>query len=193
MSTPRHKTGEMRFIPDETFDGPRSCWRCSDHHPITNPDDAGFDRLARGKGCGACSWTGVDLETFTRQKVENAVLDAQRAADEALAAVRRELDLVRGLRDTPQTADFLQAVAFEADHQVARWGSKHDAGKTHEDWFWLLGWLIGKAVHAANSNNKDKALHHTISSAAALLNWHRAISGAPTTMRPGILPPDSEP
>lgn len=34
------------------------------------------------------------------------------------------------------------------------------------------------------------ALHHCISSAAALLNWHAHLTGARTAMRPGISPPE---
>jgi hypothetical protein len=39
----------------------------------------------------------------------------------------------------------------------------------------------------------DKALHHTISTAAALANWHAALSGTSNTMRPGIAPPLARP
>lgn len=38
---------------------------------------------------------------------------------------------------------------------------------------------------AERSGDTDKALHHTISSAASLANWHAAILGT-TNMRPGI-------
>ncbi|HMI93940.1 MAG TPA: hypothetical protein VK509_21345 [Polyangiales bacterium] len=92
-------------------------------------------------------------------------------------------------RDTPHIADFLEAVKLEALHQRERWGSEHDAGKEPQDWFWLLGYLGGKALASAARGDREKALHHTISSAAVLLNWHQAMSGADTRMRPGIEPP----
>lgn len=57
-------------------------------------------------------------------------------------------------------------------------------GKTLEE----LNDLGGKALAAAKAGDRDKALHHTISSAAALANWHAALSGASTTMRPGVDP-----
>jgi hypothetical protein len=95
---------------------------------------------------------------------------------------------VRGLREklnTPELIDFSAAVVLEAAHQRERWTSTHDAGKEPQDWFWLLGYLAGKALKAHASGDTEKALHHTISSAAALANWHAAILGQ-TNMRPGI-------
>ncbi len=105
-------------------------------------------------------------------------------------AVELQLAELRSVLDSPQTEDFLAAVRNEAGHQVARWGTKHDSGKAPTDWFWLLGYLSGKALHAAILGDRAKALHHAISSAAVLMNWHRALSGAPTNMRPGIDPPE---
>lgn len=68
--------------------------------------------------------------------------------------------------------------------------TSHDAGKAPQDWFWLLGYLGGKALHAAILGDVEKAKHHTISAGAALLNWHRALAGETRAMRPGILPPE---
>lgn len=90
--------------------------------------------------------------------------------------------------NTPELNDFDEGMRLEAAHQRERWGSEHDAGKAPEDWFWLLGYLAGKALHAAKHGDIDKALHHTISAAAALRNWHAAILGVSTAMRPGIDP-----
>lgn len=87
--------------------------------------------------------------------------------------------------NTPQTRYFLAAVESEAAHQRMRWGTSHDAGKTDADWFWLIGYLAGKALHA---NDPEKRLHHIITTAAACLNWHEAKLGH-TDMRPGIEPP----
>jgi|ERR1044071_2566957 hypothetical protein len=90
-----------------------------------------------------------------------------------LIADRDRLD---GLINNAHTDDFLEAVRLEAAHQVERWGEAHDRGKSAENWFWLVGYLAGKALRAAITSDKEKAKHHTISSAAALLNWHKAIS-----------------
>lgn len=99
-------------------------------------------------------------------------------------------DLVAALLNAPVNDEFLLGVKTEALFQRSKWGSEHDAGKAPEDWFWLLGYLAGKALHAAKSGDRAKALHHTISSGAALLNWHAHMLGESTTMRPGIEPPE---
>jgi hypothetical protein len=93
--------------------------------------------------------------------------------------------------NTPETADFMAGVPLEAAHQRDRWGVDHDAGKAPLDWFWLIGYLAQKAADAAMRGDSEKARHHTISTAAALGNWHAALTGADTRMRPGIAIPAS--
>jgi hypothetical protein len=124
--------------------------------------------------------------------------DAQRAAEFAgpLAAGKQEnerekqLDALRKeIINTPETADFMAGVPIEAIHQRERWGSDHDEGKSPFDWFWLIGFLAQKAAHAAVIGDLEKAKHHTISTAAALANWHAALSGSDNSMRPGIMEP----
>ncbi len=88
--------------------------------------------------------------------------------------------------NSPETADFMAAVPLEAAHQRERWGTDHDSGKGPQDWFWLIGYLGGKALRAAIDGATEKAKHHTISTAAALANWHAALDGASSKMRPGI-------
>lgn len=104
-------------------------------------------------------------------------------------ALEAEVRRLTALLNTPQTVDWVESVKVEAAHQRERWGTDHDAGKTPADWFWLLGYLGGKALAAAALGNTEKALHHTISAGAALANWHLALSGADTRMRPGIVGP----
>lgn len=109
-----------------------------------------------------------------------------------IAALRQrvaELEQLERLINTPEIDDFAKGVALEAPHQRARWGTDHDGGKTPFDWFWLVGYLAQKAAAAAVAGDVDKAKHHTISTAAALANWHLALTGADTRMRPGIAPP----
>jgi len=106
--------------------------------------------------------------------------DAPRASQCVRDALRAEII------NTPELHNFSEGVTLEALHQRNRWGSAHDAGKAPSDWFWLVGYLAGKALHAQASGNTEKALHHTISTAAALANWHAAIAGTYTAMRPGI-------
>lgn len=102
--------------------------------------------------------------------------------DTAIAAENKRL---KSLINTPHTDEWFEAVRLEAAHQIERWGTEHDAGKTPADWFWLLGFLGGKALNAAITGNEDKAKHHTISSGAALLNWFRSMVGDSNLMRPG--------
>ncbi len=110
----------------------------------------------------------------TQTKLRDAELDAER--------MRAELN-------TPHTADFLKAVNIEAAHQRARWGTELDAGKSAADWFWLIGYLAGKALEAWKRGDTAKLLHHIVTTAASLLNWHANAIGDDTRMRPGIEPP----
>lgn len=80
--------------------------------------------------------------------------------------------------NSPETADFMAAVPLEAAHARERWGSDHDAGKSPWDWFWLVGYLVQKAAAAHVAGDLEKAKHHTISTAAALANWHARLSGS---------------
>jgi hypothetical protein len=111
--------------------------------------------------------------------------------------LRSQLNALRKLLDTPEVEDFDKAVPLEAAHQVKRWTAEHDAGKEPEDWFWLLGYLAGKALSMARMAKTErdaaraelfleKAKHHCISSAAVLRNWHAHIRTGQTAMRPGI-------
>jgi hypothetical protein len=109
---------------------------------------------------------------------------------EQAATISDRLSELTALLNTPEIEDFDKAVPFEAVHQVQRWGTEHDSGKSPEDWFWLLGYLAGKALASLKAGDLDKAKHHCISSAAALRNWHAHIRSGQTVMRPGIQPPD---
>jgi hypothetical protein len=109
--------------------------------------------------------------------------EAGRSGMEELAGLIRDQII-----NTPETADFMAGVPIEAQHQRERWGVDHDAGKSPFDWFWLIGYLAQKAADAAVRGDVEKAKHHTISTGAALANWHAALTGADTRMRPGIDP-----
>lgn len=110
---------------------------------------------------------------FSRQ------LAAERERSQALEREVREVrarnaELERRI-NTPELEDFDAGIKLEAAHQVERWGEAHDRSKSAENWYWLVGFLAGKALRAAIEGDREKALHHTISTAAALRNWHRAI------------------
>ena len=97
------------------------------------------------------------------------------ALEEQRDHYKAEAERLKKLIWTPQTEEFLEAVRLEAAHQRDRWGDEHDGMKSDPDWFWTLGWLSGKAVHASD---QEKRLHHLVTSAALLLNWHRFAQNA---------------
>jgi hypothetical protein len=125
------------------------------------------------------------LKGFARSSLSNQEVSDLRAE---LAEAKAEVARLDALINTPTTDDWLTGVQLEAAHQIERWGAQHDVGKSPFDWFWLIGYLSQKAASAAVSGDDEKAKHHTISTAAALLNWHRAIANETTVMRPGIDP-----
>lgn len=97
-----------------------------------------------------------------------------------------ELKRLDDLINHPEVNDFLKGVRLEAAHQIERWGTEHDAGKDSADWYWLVGYLGGKALYSAIAGDVEKFKHHAITAAAALLNWHASLTGRSTAMRPGI-------
>lgn len=99
--------------------------------------------------------------------------------------MKTNYEQLKALIDTPELDHFLRAVHIEAVHQVERWGAAHDRNKRPADWFWLVGYLTGKALHASVDGDRDKARHHCISTAAALYNWHCAIQGVGVHQCPG--------
>lgn len=122
-------------------------------------------------GCSNVCWGHPKQEVFER-------------AVERMKIAEAEVARLRALINTPSTADFLAALPLEAAHQVERWGVEHDRGKDPSDWFWLLGYLGGKALRSAIDGDVAKAKHHCISSAAVLLNWHRRLSGEESSFQP---------
>lgn len=119
--------------------------------------------------------------TNQAQMDRSALLRLHDAVCERLKVAEAERDRLRAEINTPHTAEFLTSVEMEAIHQRQRWAADHDGGKTDADWFWLIGYLAGKALH-----KPEKQLHHIITTAAACLNWHARKVGADTRMRPGI-------
>lgn len=120
-----------------------------------------------------------------RMKVEMTKEWCMNMAQHELTADATEAARLKALINAPELENFLRAVHIEAVHQVERWGTAHDRAKRPADWFWLVGYLGGKALHAAVSGDRDKALHHCVSTAAALYNWHCSIKGTDVRMCPG--------
>lgn len=76
--------------------------------------------------------------------------------------------------NAPEVNDFVEGVVREAAHQRTRWGFDHDNAKLPEDWFWTVGRVLGKAMWLTDP---EKRLHHLITAAAIMLNWHLYASG----------------
>jgi hypothetical protein len=119
----------------------------------------------------------------------------------AIDVLTAEIERLRRQLNTPELVDFTAGVVLEAQHQRERWGSDHDAGKTPADWHWLVAHLAGRALYHAHElehlqrlknpsqqlidRHRQKAVHHCITAAAAIANWHAHMLGL-TNMRPGI-------
>lgn len=109
--------------------------------------------------------------------------------DEGAYVLHSDVAALEAVLNTPEVDTFDKGVTLEAAHQVIRWGTEHDSGKNPEDWFWLIGYLAGKALHAHRMGDLHKAKHHCISTAAVLRNWHSHIRSGESLMRPGIEEP----
>ena len=91
------------------------------------------------------------------------------------AALKIENERLTLIINTPETNSFISAVIKEQEHQKLRWGVEHDKQREDEEWLWVLGYLAGKALRAMRDKDYEKALHHTISSAALCANWHERL------------------
>jgi len=119
---------------------------------------------------------------------------------EKLQAKAKEFDRLHALVNTPELVDFPAAVHLEAVHQEERWGKKEQESKAAIDWFWLVGYLSGRALEHDReaerllaqvggsdaeadrafydlqiAHHREKAVHHTITTAAALNHWHASM------------------
>jgi len=133
--------------------------------------DQSLSRLAARGGLSWCEMAAVLDDRSWR-----AMPDGDSFAAVLSRLVENELQQ-RAAQQKPIIDHFVAGVAAEAEHQRVRWGEAHDRNKSAEDWFWLIGYLAGKALRASIEGDRDKALHHTISAAAALSQWHAAILG----------------
>lgn len=83
-----------------------------------------------------------------------------------------DLDALEAKLTTPEIKNFVDGVQTEMAHQRERWAAEHDEQKTDADWFWLIGYLAGKALNNSLAWEHRKALHHVITVAAVCGNWH---------------------
>lgn len=100
-----------------------------------------------------------------------------------------ELEGLKSKINSAEINDFIEGVRMEALYQRQKFGTNHDLGKSPEEWLWLIGFLATKATQANRYGDKEKYLHHIISSAAACLNWHANATGKNKEMKPGAPDP----
>jgi len=127
-------------------------------------------------------WWNDEMESLIK---ENKILKETRDKDaklvgellERIASILGDLDRAKyeskclnELINTPLVDDFLEAVKNEAAHQRKRWGDEHDGNKDDADWYWLIGYVAGKAMRP---DSPEKQLHHIITTAAVCFNWFR--------------------
>ena len=79
---------------------------------------------------------------------------------------------------TPEVENFIRAVKREAAHQKKAWKAT-DPLKTSADWYWLVGYLGGKALMDPHEESdarskRERRMHRIITVAAACLHWHEA-------------------
>jgi predicted nucleic acid-binding Zn-ribbon protein len=134
---------------------------------------------------GACR----ECQTSERAAVPSEPAESAVLLHRAVMA-EAEVERLRALINSPHIDNFERAVRLEAAHQQERWGADHDEGKTATDWIFLAAYLCGKAAASFAAGNRVKGMHHIISSAAVLLNWHKHAAGEPSRMRPGIATPE---
>lgn len=116
-----------------------------------------------GTACGECDKCKLEFASLSSADVNRAF------------SAQNDYESLKAMMNTPELTHFDRGIVSESAHQIQNWGAKSDSGKTHPDWFWLVGYLAGKVLSAMMTGDRDKALHHTISTAAALRNWHRHI------------------
>jgi hypothetical protein len=137
-----------------------------------------------GEGCEFDETTPEQRAMLDRlARAAIAAYDTEAAI--VLKRLETENERLTALLNTPEVEDWAKGAVLEAGHQRERWGADHDAGKSPFDWFWLVGYLAQKAAASAVAGDVEKAKHHTISTGAALANWHLALSGTDNRMVPG--------
>jgi hypothetical protein len=127
-----------------------------------------------------------DVERVAAWIAEHGWPSRSRAAEYMLRFADAERQHVL---NTPELQGFVAGLVLEAQHQRERWGTASDEGKAPADWYWLVVYLAGKCLASHLRGDTTKALHHAITTAAALANWHAAILGR-ADMRPGIKSPE---
>ncbi|MBU9566273.1 hypothetical protein [Burkholderia multivorans] len=90
-------------------------------------------------------------------------------------ALQAEVDRLNAIIHQPMNDAFVHGVAIEMEHQRTLHDAD-DAMKSPQAWYWTVGYLAGKALFAAMTNDKTKVQHHLITTAALCGRWHHFVS-----------------
>ncbi|MFM0226167.1 hypothetical protein [Paraburkholderia dipogonis] len=130
---------------------------------VANRRIAEFERILDGLPQDAIDggWTARGISAYAKQ------LEARVAELNAII-------------HTPESGEFLKGVSIEAEYQRQLHGI--DATEARFDWhqwFWVTGYLLGKALAACKSGegDREKAKHHLVTTAALINNWHNTLTG----------------
>lgn len=80
--------------------------------------------------------------------------------------------------NTAETQHFMKGLAIEIAHQREVWKAT-DPHRSDADWYWLIGWLGGKALTDPHEEGDartplEQKLHRIITVAAAAAHWYRS-------------------
>lgn len=175
-------------------------------YSVTNPLGTTYEELTRQQTVERADW----------EKQKGVLMSKLAAANIKESEARSKLERMEAVVNTPELVDFPKAVLLESQHQELRWGTEDREGKGPKEWFWLISHLMSRAfthhteylrlyalaqrdgnldsemLGAAMQHHKEKALHHTITSSAALSHWHASMLGKATSMRPSAPAPESD-
>lgn len=179
---------------DDNFDYSERINKIKSENAKLKEENSILEKMLRKHG--VCTVCGEMFEHDVTEPFANCVCFAHRTEWPGdltpYQELQKEIHELKKLINTPIVDDFLKALPWEAAHQISRWGVEHDSGKTPFDWVFLIGHLATRSAMKFQEGNIEKALHHTITTAAVCLNWHRNISGDNKSMRPGIEPPKND-
>jgi hypothetical protein len=97
-----------------------------------------------------------------------------------LKEAHAEIERLTGIIHTPENDEFLTGTAREAEFQRQHHGvDNSEEAFDWPQWYWVAGYLLGKAWHALKQHNTVKAKHHLVTTAALLYNWHNLLSSRP--------------
>ena len=140
-------------------------YRCCDDYPECDCPPEGMD-LSEVPTVNAEPQWGNPEQQMRIDELEKIVIQKEET-----------IKYLESLINTPTIDNFLSGIIYESAHQVERWKDNVDRESESFNWVFLVGHLATRAAAYHEAGNKEKALHHTITTAAVCLNWHRFLKG----------------